>query len=367
MSKLNLLELCLSPDVGGLELYMVRTAKALNNTFNVYSVISTNSNLTQYYQDSQYKSIEIVRKRSLSFTTARRLAQIIDENDIDVIHMHWTKDLPISVLAKILSKKKPRLVQTRHMNMTRFKDDFYHRFLYKKVDKILAVTSAVAAQIVKYVPDDIRPDVETLYIGSDMPSLIDMSEIESYKNEIDTQGKFIIGMVGRIEEAKGQQLLIEALQFLKLDCINFKAYFVGHAMEESYLETLRNCVQIKGLENDVVFLGFSNHPQRFMQACDVVVLATKCETFGLVLIEAMQMGTAVIATKQCGPLEIIEENKSGLLFDVNDAHGLSERLKQLYKSKSLRDTIAKSGQERAKAMFSSDIQFKKLEKIIRTI
>ena len=90
----NLLELCLSPDLGGLELYMVRSAKALTEIFNVYSVINLDTKLEQYYQGTQYDYLKIPRKRSFSFSTARKLAKIIDEKDIDIIHMHWTKDLP---------------------------------------------------------------------------------------------------------------------------------------------------------------------------------------------------------------------------------------------------------------------------------
>ena len=109
----NLLELCLSPDLGGLELYMVRAAKALGESMNVISVIGEKTKLRQYYEDTQHSFQQIKRNRSFSFSAARKLAKIIDKNDIDVIHMHWTKDLPIAVMAKVLSKKKPKLIQTR--------------------------------------------------------------------------------------------------------------------------------------------------------------------------------------------------------------------------------------------------------------
>ena len=61
--KKNLLELCLSPDLGGLELYMMRCAKALDDTFNVISVINPRGKLGQYYDDTQYRC-EYVEKKS---------------------------------------------------------------------------------------------------------------------------------------------------------------------------------------------------------------------------------------------------------------------------------------------------------------
>lgn len=364
----NLLELCLSPDLGGLELYMVRSAKALAESFNVLSVINTESKLEQYYQDTQYDYLKIPRKRSFSFSTARKLAKIIDEKDIDIIHMHWTKDLPVAVMAKVLSKKRPKLVQTRNMTMTRFKDDFYHRFLYKHMEMILPVTHQVAEQINKFIPESIRPKVEVLYMGSDKPEILAGEEINTYKQEIGvSDADFVIGMVGRIEETKGQYLLIEAAERLKESDTPAKIVFVGHAMEESYQRKLEVMVKEKVLQEQISFLGFTKNPHRFMQACDVVVLATKCETFGLVVIEAMQVGSVVVATNQCGPLEIIEDGKSGLLFKQGDSRDLAEKLSYLHKNRSKCKEIAKNGQERVERLFSNDKQFKRLGEVLNSL
>ncbi len=364
----NLLELCLSPDLGGLELYMVRTAKALSDRFNVLSVINTDTKLEQYYGDTQYAYRKLPRKRSLSFLTAKKLSKIIDENDIDVIHMHWTKDLPIAVMAKVLSKKKPKLVQTRNMTMTRFKDDFYHRFLYKHMDMILPVTKQVSEQIKKFIPENIRPKVEVLYMGSDRPEILDKAELENYKEEIGINtNDFVIGMVGRIEEVKGQYLLIEAVEKLKSEGQSVKVCFVGHAMAENYQEKLDAMVKDKKLEREISFLGFTKNPHRFMQACDVVVLATECETFGLVVIEAMQVGTAVVATNTCGPLEIIEDGKSGLLFEQNNSADLAKKLKSLASDQEFCARVSHEGKKIAEERFSNSKQFKKLGNLLEEL
>lgn len=364
----NLLELCLSPDLGGLELYMVRSAKALNDAFNVVSVINTTSKLEQYYEGTHYRYLKIPRKRSLSFSSALKLSKIIDDNDIDIIHMHWTKDLPIAVMAKVMSKKKPKLVQTRNMTMTRFKDDFYHRFLYRHMDMILPVTFQVAEQIKKFIPESIRPKVEVLYMGSDMPDLLSEDKIRADKEEIGLgPDAFVVGMVGRIEETKGQYLLIEALEILKAEGVDARVCFVGHAMEESYRKKLEKMVSDKGLSQEVTFLGFSKNPHRFMQACDVLVLATECETFGLVVIEAMQVGTAVIATNQCGPLEIIEDGKNGLLFEKNSSEELAQKIKKVENDRELCLKIAENGKKTAEERFSNREQFKKLAILLEKI
>ncbi len=362
----NLLELCLSPDLGGLELYMMRAAKALNDDFNLISVINDNAKLEQYYENTNYRYEKIKRKGSFSFSAMRKLAKIIDANQIDVIHLHWTKDIPIAAMAKMLSKKKPKLVQTRNMNMTRFKDDFYHRFLYKNIDKMLAVSYKVQEQIEKFIPLNIRPEVEVLYMGSDKTQLLNEEKSQKYREELGVkEDEFLVGLVGRIEKPKGQYLLIESAKKLKEKGINIKIFFVGHAMKESYLDELKQMVKEYDLQESVVFYGFTQNPHHFMQVSDAIVLATPCETFGLVVIEAMQVATVAIATNQCGPLEMIEHEKSGLLFEESCSDDLAQQIEKIYLDSELKEKIAKAGKVVAEDKFSNEKQFKKLSNILQ--
>jgi len=377
MHKKNLLELCLSPDLGGLELYMVRAAKALHEsmhpkstssslTANVISVINAKGKLEQYYIDTDYPYEMLEKKSNLfMFSAAKKLAKIIDENKIDIVHLHWTKDIPIAVLAKKLSTCKPKLVQTRNMTMTRFKDDFYHRFLYKNIDLMLPVTYQVKEQLEMFIPEDIRPQIEVLYMGSDKPELLSNDEIMQKRHEFDMDEQFVVGMVGRINEAKGQHLLIQALA--QLENADIHAYFVGHEMKKGYTDTLIQMAKELGLSERVHFLGFMKNPHHFYQMCDAVVLASKRETFGLVLIEAMQVGTAVIGSNSGGVVEIIDDEKTGLLFEKEDASSLAHAIEKLYNTPELKSTIALSGMKKCETKFSNTLQFQELEKHLDTL
>jgi glycosyltransferase involved in cell wall biosynthesis len=366
MSKKNLLELCLSPDLGGLELYMVRAAKALDDSLHVISVINSKGKLEQYYKDSTY-AYEMIEKRSnlFIFFAAKKLAKIIDDNSIDIVHLHWTKDIPIAVLAKLLSTCKPKLVQTRNMTMTRFKDDFYHRFLYKNMDLMLPVTYQVKEQLEKFIPADIRPDIEVLYMGSDKPKLLHVSEIERKRDEFGMADEFVVGMVGRINEAKGQHLLIKAISQIQDERVS--AYFVGHEMKKGYTNSLKKMADELGVAHRVHFLGFMKNPHEFFQICDTIVLASKRETFGLVLIEAMQVGTAVIGSNSGGVVEIIDDEHSGLLFEQGDVSSLASKIEKLYREPKFKDEIAHQGMIKVQEKFSDTLQFKKLDTILKDL
>jgi L-malate glycosyltransferase len=354
-------ELCLSPDLGGLELYMMRLSRYLGDT--CISIINEKGKLKSYYEGTSYRYATLKRRNVLlSWLNARTLAHIIDDEAIDVLHLHWTKDLPLAIMGKLLSKRRPKVVQSRHMSMTRFKDDFYHRFLYKNLDRILAVTHQVKSQIEKFIPSDIRPVTEVLYIGAEQPTLISPEERAERRRQFGLNDSFTVGIVGRIEEPKGQHILLDAVKTLHQNGIDAKALIVGHAMDEAYLQKLQN-----DYADVAVFTGFTREAQTMMQLCDVMVLATEKETFGLVLIEAMMCGVCVVGSNSGGPLEIIDDEINGLLFKTFDSSDLAEKLTLLYRDTVFRETFAEAGRVKALEVFESEKQFAVLQRVLEKI
>lgn len=364
----NILELCLSPDLGGLELYMVRASHYLHEKTRLISVINEAGKLEQYYEGTPY-AYKMLRRHNvfLSFATAKKLADIIDTNDIDVVHLHWTRDIPTAVLAKLISKKKPKLVQTRNMTMTRFKDDFYHRWLYRHLDMMLPVTHQVKAQLERFIPADIRPRVEVLYMGAETPVMIDAEERQQLRTTYGLDDAFTVGIVGRIEKGKGQYLVIEAVSQLIRAGKDVKALIVGHAMDEVYLDGLKADVARQNLQESILFTGFTRKAQKVMQLCDTMVLATDRETFGLVLIEAMACSIAVIGTNNGGPLEIIDDGETGLLFEKDSSESLARKIEMLYEDAALKTSLAEAGKRKAEAQFDSAGQFEKLAELLESL
>ncbi|WP_415902601.1 glycosyltransferase family 4 protein [Neptuniibacter sp. QD29_5] len=366
MSK-QILQLCLSPDLGGLELYMQRLSSYLNNEIGIHVAVAQNGKLASSLSENvDLKMLQLHRHAWKNiFKNAKQLATYIDTNKIDLIHLHWTKDLPVSVLAKKLSKRKPKLVQSRHMNMTRFKSDFYHRWLYKNLDLMIAVTQQVKDQITQYIPQEIRPTVEVSYIGAPIYQPLDKASQEALKEKYQLTESFVITLAGRIEPAKGQGLLIDALQ--KLNKPNAKVMFIGNPMDESYLEQLKKQISDKGLSSQVTFTGFVNNVQDLMAISDCVVLATNKETFGMVLVEAMHTGTAVLASNSGGPLEIIDHEQDGLLFENQNADDLSKKLAAYIEVQNLRHKLSESGRLKALSKFESQKQFKQVLDLLNNI
>lgn len=361
---MNILELCLSPGLGGLELYVYRTAEAMSHKHGVFAVLNNSGKLTDHFK--QYSSIPTEQLRYspgyLPIMNARRLAHIIDDNDIDIMHMHWGNDLALAALAKRFSKKKPALVYTRQMKITRSKDDIYHNFLYSQMDLMLTITKLLEAEAKQFI-HRAKDRITTLYYGVNAPvNLLDHSAITTMRLELGfTQEDFIVGLLGRLEHGKGQHLLIEALAQCHQEGIIAKGLIVGHEMKPGYREQLQQMAENAGIQSDIVFMDFVKEPQKLMQLCDCILLASFEETFGLVLPEAMRAGVAVIGSNAGGVPEIIDHKETGLLFEPKHSKSLYESISTYYNDPALRNRIARQGKEKADKIFNHESHFSILE------
>jgi len=363
---MNILELCLSPGLGGLELYVFRASEALSKNNTVTAVLLKNSKLGDYYeQQSNIARVHLKRSRNpLPLINALKLASIIDRNAVDLMHMHWGKDFALAALAKKFSRRKPKLVYTRQMMITRYKNDFYHRFLYKQLDYMLTITKQLENLCKTFIPAK-NINIQTLYYGVTEPGrLLTEEERQALKTAKGFAGNdFVAGLFGRLEDGKGQHLLIKALAIAKNKNEKIRALIVGHEMTPGYRDTLIALAKSLDVLDNIVFNDFVDNPQELMQICDCVCLTTYEETFGLVLPEAMRAGIAVIGSDKGGVPEIIDHRKTGLLFLSRDERSLYKQVSLLYNKPELKSALALQGKSKADKLFDYDLHFHSLENI----
>ena len=113
---MNIIELCLSKGFGGLELYAFRAAQALGKNHNVLAVLNQNSQLAEHFRNNSEINTTYLKpsRNFLPFINARKLARLIDEHSINVLHMHHSKDLALAAFAKYFSAKShPSFIHAR--------------------------------------------------------------------------------------------------------------------------------------------------------------------------------------------------------------------------------------------------------------
>jgi glycosyltransferase involved in cell wall biosynthesis len=364
---MKIIELCLSPDLGGLELYMYRCCRELGKSAEVIPLVSGEGRLYERLQRDGMKPRVISRRnRALPLLAARRLARLIDEQQVDIIHLHWTKDIPLAAFAKAFSRRKPMLVSTRQMQITRPKKDLYHDFLYRQLDLNITITEALAKDMRGFLNPAYADRVVPLYYGvAPPPAVLEEAARRVLRSELGIgEETFLVGLIGRIKRYKGQHLLVEAIGKALSGGEDVAALIVGHAMEPEYLDELKRQVEENGWSERILFRDFVEQPQLLMQACDAVALTTVEETFGLVLVEAMRAGVAVVGSDRGGVPEIIDHEKTGLLFRSTDAEDLYRQLQRLWQDRDFCARLAVAGKEKADQVFDEAHHFTALQNLL---
>ncbi len=355
------LELCMSKGFGGLELYVFKVIKYLDeNNFDYDILIQKESFLLNKLSKENISSINYSPIfHHFPLFSAFKLSAYINKNKIDVLHVHWGNDLFFAVLAKTFSRRKVKLIYTRQMSLTRKKDDFYHRFLYGNVDAYLVITKALYDDAIKYLPLN-KERIHVLYYG--VPAINKDKEIcNKYISQSGmNKNVFRLAIFGRIEKGKGQHLVIEAVNNLIKQGQAIQLAIIGHIMDKDYFKQLEDEIKVNHLQDSIFYLGFHDNPTSIMSCFDAVVLATKCETFGLVLPEAMRAGAAVIGSNCGGVPEIINHEKTGLLFEPENAKDLTSQLLKLVEDRSFCNQLATAGKKDADKRFSEEKHFEKL-------
>jgi len=163
--------------------------------------------------------------------------------------------------------------------------------------------------------------------------------------------KKIIGCISRLAKENGQEYLIRAIPDVLKMFSNAELWIIGKGPDEKRLKRLSRKLKI---EEKVKFLGFVKNKWQFFSRMDIFVFPTvwKMEGFGLVTAEAMTAGVPVIATKIGPNLELIDEDKTGLLVKPADSKQLAAAIIKLLKNPDKAKKVGKKGREKARKFFA---------------
>ncbi|MFI2857944.1 glycosyltransferase family 4 protein [Paenibacillus sp. JSM ZJ436] len=161
----------------------------------------------------------------------------------------------------------------------------------------------------------------------------------------------VLAIIGQIAPWKRQEDAIEAFSTLVQEGRNAVLWIVGEAKfrpeNERYLEQLQQRVQSLGLSSRVRFTGFRDDVLEICCGADLLLLCSKEEPFGRVVIEAMSQGTPVIGTYGGGVPEIIEHGQSGFMYETGNVPELIRYVRLTLDNPELWSRLSENGRQRA--------------------
>ncbi len=189
------------------------------------------------------------------------------------------------------------------------------------------------------------------------------------RSSLDWTDRKIIGIVGRLDPWKGQVTFLRAARLIADRRPDVRFAVVGGALigyEGSYPDDLLALAAELGLAGDVHFAGHQDDVYPWFDALDVAVHASQGEPFGLVVVEAMALGTPVVASTPGGPAEIVEHRRSGLLVPANAEEPLAAAILEILDDPALAARLSVNGQRRVK-LFTERRMAERFGSLIREV
>jgi glycosyltransferase involved in cell wall biosynthesis len=237
----------------------------------------------------------------------------------DIIHAHMRVGL---LIGWVWSRIK-RIPLVGHLHNVHDRESL----LMGLADRVIAVSSSVRTSIRKQgVPDSkIRVVLNGTLKSERLPRRDTAQPVSLQRPSITT----VAGMNMR----KGIEELIAAFNLVAPDYPNAHLYLVGDGPDRKTFE--QQAAQSPHRDR-IHFEGFQSDPRAYMLASDIFVLASRRESFGLVLTEAREAGCAIIATDVDGIPEALEGGHAGILVRPRDPAGLAAALSLLLGDEELR-------------------------------
>lgn len=166
----------------------------------------------------------------------------------------------------------------------------------------------------------------------------------------------LVGGVGQLIPRKAFHVLVEALGILRARHPRVEGAVLGEGPERAHLEA-----RARALGVPLHLPGFVADPYPALAGFDVAVLPSRAEGMPLVVLEAMALQVACVATPAAGTAEVIEDGRSGCLFPVDDPNALASVLDRLLTDDALRARLATAGMERAHNDFGLDVMLARFD------
>ena len=290
----------------------------------------------------------------MNFLSQIRLKRIIKKLNVDLIHSNTGV---IDIGAKIANKLGiMHLWHFREFHDNRLSfikgDKKAYDFINKHANKVIYVSKAVNDFYKGNIDSHLS---KIVYDGIPAKFIIE----KNYKND----NKLLFLLLGSLEKNKGQDLVVEACKMLVDEGINnFKVIFAGND-NLNYYNFLKKKIADYNLEKNIDYIGFQKNVSVLRKKCNVELMCSSMEAFGLVTVEGMMAGNLIIGSNSGGTKEIIKNNVTGILYKKNDINDLKNKMKYVINNKKIIEKYGTAAKKYAIDNFSSTAHAKNIIKV----
>ncbi|HEX4937740.1 MAG TPA: glycosyltransferase [Candidatus Kapabacteria bacterium] len=231
---------------------------------------------------------------------------------------------------------------------------YYNLKYYRHADYWVGITKGICQHLI-----DGGMPAERVF---NIPNFADERPVQPLpRDSFDTPAdRPLLVAAGRLHVNKGFDTLLHALQKVP----DATLWLAGAGPEEAALKSL--CQQL-GLNDRVRFLGWRNDVTTLMKTADVFVCPSRHEGLGSIVMESWAHECPIVATRSQGPGEVIENEATGLLTDIDDVDQLAAALNRTLGDADLRDRLRRQAHAHYQAHYSKAVIVEAYHKLYTTI
>ena len=283
---------------------------------------------------------------------ATKMAEVAAYEKLDILHVHYAIPHAISAyLAKQILRSKLKVITTLHgTDITLVGRDES----YLPITKFGIEVSDGVTAVSEWLKDETATHFRTDKAIEVVPNFVDPMRFKrnhsSFCNIFGIEGDKLLCHVSNFRPVKRIMDVIEVFERVSPH-VPSRLLMIGDGPDRSRAEAY---CRAHHLRDRVYFLGNVPNLEEVLGACDLFLLPSETESFGMAALEAMTSEVPVIATRAGGLPEVIADGETGYLLPVGDVAGMSERAIEILRDNDLRIRIGRRAREVAIERFDEE-------------
>lgn len=354
-SKINLMIVTHDLAIGGLQQVVVSLCRSIDRDIFNISVLCLRR-LGEYKSEIEDLGIKVLllpqKKKGTDYFSFIKVATILRDEKIEVIHTHNTQPFVDGTIASLLSGLKVKIIHTDHARY--FPDKFRYMFAEHVMSyfayKVVGVSKHTSDNLIKYEKIS-KNKIVTIENGVDNEKYEKIVNKAEKKQELGIYDNGpVLGVCARLTIEKGIEYLIKAMPNILTVYPNAKLLIAGDGALKEELERLSISCQVS---DHILFLGSRLDIPELLKIFDIYILPSISEGLPMIILEAMAAGCPIVATEVGGVPKAIVDGENGLLVRPGDPEQLFKSIKKLSDDEKLQEQFISRSKEIFKKQFSA--------------
>lgn len=363
-SKVKILHVTFNMGIGGTEQVIRQIIENSDTEKLTHEILCIDGTIGPLGLELKEKGIHIEkvqRQPGTDFKLLWFMRRLLKQRKINVMHCHQYTPFFYGVVSALWTRT--RVIFTEHgrfyPDRHNFKRKLINPLLVLGTDYITAISKSTADAVAKYeyIP---RNKIQIIYNGIKAVEVGNKTR-DDLLSELRLSPDYrYLGTVSRLEPIKNQTMMINAFYKVSQKISGIRLVLIGDGAKKQELKQLAETL---GIQDEVIFTGFIDNPQKYINLFEVFLLSSFSEGTSMTLLEAMSLSKPCIVTEVGGNPEIVVDEETGVVVPSDNAEKFAEAILDLLLDEGKMPAYGKAGNNRFFQKFTASHMINNYQKL----